>query len=73
MIGRLRPNLLLNIVFHPFSQGQSRGRCNLRRRAEDAMRAGTVIRGRTGWNVLSGNKSGANSRHNQRPLVPMSV
>jgi len=31
-------------VFHAVSQGQSRGRCSVRRRAEDAIRAGTLIR-----------------------------
>ena len=29
-------------MFHAVSQGQSRGRCRVRRRAEDAIRAGTV-------------------------------
>ena len=35
---------LLNRVFQADSHGQFRGRCRVSRRAEDAMRAGTVIR-----------------------------
>ena len=37
-------NRLLNRVFHAVSHGQPRGRCRVRRRAEDAIRAGTVTR-----------------------------
>src|SRR4051794_39522250 len=31
-------------MFHAVSQGQCRGRCNVRRRAEEAIRAGTLIK-----------------------------
>lgn len=43
MIGGFLRKRLPNKVFHAVSQGESRGRCKVRRRAEDAIRAGTVI------------------------------
>ena len=44
MIGWFLRNRLSNSVFHAVSHGQPRGRCSRRRRAEEAMRAGTLIR-----------------------------
>lgn len=43
MIGVFRRNRLSNRVFHADFHGQPCGGCRVRRRAEDAIRAGTVI------------------------------
>ena len=53
MIGWCRRNRLLNRVFHADSHGQPRGRCKVSRRAEDAIRAGTVTRVRRMVAVLA--------------------
>ena len=53
MIGLCRRNRLSNRVFHADSHGQPRGRCRVRRRAEDAIRAGTETRARRMVAVLA--------------------
>src|SRR5450759_4863576 len=58
MIGSYRRNRLSNRVFHADSHGQSRGRCRVSRRAEDAIRAGTVTRVRRMVAVLALAKAG---------------
>ena len=53
MIGAFRRDRLSNRVFHADSHGQFRGRWRVRRRAEDAIRAGTVTKVRRMVAVLA--------------------